>query len=215
MQHFKTSYFPEDLINANLTQLSCLLSNEEQHKINNLLWSNDGYKPDVFFSMAYTNNSILLKYSVREEYLSAIYRNINDPVYKDSCVELFIAFGNEDNYYNLEFNCLGTALVGYGSKKNDRINIDRSIIQGIKSYSYIKTSDADEKALINWELTLNIPFSVFKYNSISSLTGSVCRVNFYKCGDDLPIPHFLSWNNIINPHPDFHQPEFFGQVSFV
>lgn len=33
--------------------------------------------------------------------------------------------------------------------------------------------------------------------------------NFYKCGDDLPAPYYLSWNKIIAPKPDFHYPDFF------
>jgi hypothetical protein len=46
------------------------------------------------------------------------------------------------------------------------------------------------------------------------LKGKTCRANFYKCGDDLPEPHFLSWNNIIADKPDFHLPQYFGTLTF-
>ena len=37
---------------------------------------------------------------------------------------------------------------------------------------------------------------------------------FYKCGDKLQTPHFLSWNPIDLPKPDFHCPAFFGLLQF-
>ena len=38
--------------------------------------------------------------------------------------------------------------------------------------------------------------------------------NFYKCGDKLQTPHFLSWNPIDLEKPNFHCPEFFGMLRF-
>jgi hypothetical protein len=46
------------------------------------------------------------------------------------------------------------------------------------------------------------------------MKGKKCRANFYKCGDDLPEPHFLAWNMINTEEPDFHRPEFFGTLEF-
>ncbi|MDE6269894.1 MAG: hypothetical protein K2M12_03440, partial [Muribaculaceae bacterium] len=44
--------------------------------------------------------------------------------------------------------------------------------------------------------------------------GKQLRANFYKCGDLLSTPHFLSWNRVDTPHPDFHRPEYFGAIKF-
>ena len=38
--------------------------------------------------------------------------------------------------------------------------------------------------------------------------------NFYKCGDHLSVPHFLSFAPIGVPKPDFHRPEFFCTLEF-
>ena len=35
---------------------------------------------------------------------------------------------------------------------------------------------------------------------------------FYKCGDKTAHPHFLSWNPVGTPAPDFHRPDFFGEL---
>ncbi len=197
-----------------LVALAASLDAAEEHHIDNLLWSDNGYKPDVRFRMAHTSDGILLKYKVKERSIKAEYRQINDPVYKDSCVEMFIAFDDDKNYYNLEFNPLGTALVGFGSGKKDRTSVSNGLIERIGSHQLIKMPNDAAGAPAEWELTLNIPFSVFEHHHITSLDQRTCQVNFYKCGDDLPEPHFLSWNNVKYPHPNFHLPEFFGRVKF-
>ena len=40
------------------------------------------------------------------------------------------------------------------------------------------------------------------------------KANFYKCGDRLKQQHYLSWNPIDLPRPNFHCPEFFGELTF-
>ena len=38
------------------------------------------------------------------------------------------------------------------------------------------------------------------------------RGNCYKCGDRTEHPHFLAWNPVHTPTPDFHRPEFLGEM---
>jgi Carbohydrate-binding family 9 len=212
MKQFQAFFIADDHLGQDLSSLAASCGAWEEHRIDNLLWTGSGYMPDVRFCMAYSRTSILLKYIVKEKSVKAVYRQINDPVYKDSCVEMFIAFNGERNYYNLEFNPLGTALVGFGSGKNDRVCLNEQLIEKIKSLQRITPQNGN--ALIEWELMLNIPFTVFGHHHITSLDNQVCAVNFYKCGDDLPQPHFLSWNEVVYPYPNFHLPEFFGRVNF-
>ena len=53
----------------------------------------------------------------------------------------------------------------------------------------------------------------FNENSII-VDGKEIRANFYKCGDELDKPHYLSWNPINLEKPNFHCPEFFGTLFF-
>ena len=195
-----------------LAEVSVLFDQNAKEPIDNVLWTGNGYKPEVCFALAYSNKSILLKYWVKEKYIRAHYREINDPVYKDSCVEAFIAF-DDQGYYNLEFSCAGTPLAGYGTSDADRVFINRSLVALIGARPVIRSQAKD--ALIEWELTLNIPFAVFEYHDIKSLKNKTAKMNFYKCGDELPEPHFLSWSPVVNAEPNFHLPEFFGQVKFA
>ncbi|MDR3694477.1 carbohydrate-binding family 9-like protein [Mucilaginibacter sp.] len=214
MKYLRVPFVSTIAAGTAITDVSLFLNEATRHSINNLLWSNSGYKPNVSFAIAYTTDSILLKYFVTEKYITSGYHEINDPVFEDTCVEFFIAFGDERNYYNLEFNRIGTPLVGYGPGKNNRTLLEKPSISQIKSLS--KTaSQADAEGDTEWELTLSIPFSLFVHNNIKSLTGGIGRVNLFKCGDNLPDPHFLSWNYIDNPQPNFHLPEFFGKIQFL
>ena len=62
-----------------------------------------------------------------------------------------------------------------------------------------------------WWMVEVIPFSLL---GLKSAPKSL-RCNFYKCGDKCDRPHFLSWSPIDKPEPNFHCPEFFGEVILV
>ena len=58
-----------------------------------------------------------------------------------------------------------------------------------------------------------IAFYLF-YNEGLNFSNLISNANFYKCGDDTTKPHFLSWNPVKAPKPDFHRPEQFGVLNF-
>lgn len=180
--------------------------------IEEIPWPDYSYKPFAHVKIAYTADSLLLHFSVNEKHIRAKYRNTNDPVYRDSCVEFFISFDTV-NYYNLEFNCLGTALVGYGTTdKSKRGLLQKEVIEQIKTHAVIKSESG---VAITWQLLLNIPLNLFETSGIHTLSDVQCTGNFFKCGDDLPTPHFVAWNNIDYPTPNFHLPQFFGNLHFL
>ncbi|MBD1364497.1 hypothetical protein IDJ77_11815 [Mucilaginibacter sp. ZT4R22] len=214
MKQFKSRHLPKHTADKGMKSISAFLDGEERQQIDNAPWDDTGDLPLVSFSLAHNQQGIYLKYSVKEKHMLAHYKNINDPVYKDSCVEFFIAFAGDRAYYNFEFNSIGTALCGFGDGKNDREDLPVDIIATINTLSTVEHQDT-ETGLYNWELTLFFPFEVFTHHHINNVTGEACRVNFYKCGDELPEPHFLSWTPINHPYPEFHLPGMFGSVVFV
>lgn len=195
-----------------IEEVAELLKAYPSHAIDKQPWVEYASTAKVFFNIAYTDETILIRYSVCEKNIRSIYTNSNDPVYKDSCVEFFIALNNERAYYNFEFNCSGTVLAGYGEGK-DRELLPTNKLRLIKTYTKIKSLPGSDTP-IKWELTVEIPFKVFIKHKVDSFKGRLCRVNFYKCGDDLPEPHFLTWNYIQASAPNFHLPEYFGRLTF-
>jgi hypothetical protein len=210
MNTLKVPFLINSYFNNPVLDLSDALSQYNPVKLTHEPWPSPGQKPEVAFYLAYGDDAIFLKFCVKEKYFRATYKQTNEPVYKDSCVEFFIAF--DEAYYNFEFNALSTALVGYGLP-GKREAFPSSLINNIKSRVINKTV-SDDVLPFEWELTLAIPFNLFYKHSISTLKGTECNANFYKCGDDLPEPHFLCWNKIIADKPNFHLPQYFGKLIF-
>jgi len=200
-------------IKSDQNELNMLFENCTVNHINQISWKEYFYKPEVTFKIAYSDQAIALMFDVNEKYLRINNFQTNDPVWEDSCVEFFISF-QQPFYYNLEFNAFGVGLIGYGSDDRSlRTRLPNPIIEKIKSFSTIKSiSDRED---ISWNLTLYIPLEVFKFETFQSLKGLNCTANFYKCGDLLPEPHYLSWSLISSSEPNFHLAEFFGKIKFA
>ena len=212
MKHLSVPYLGlED--STSIAEISMKLDHVRQEIVDHAPWNAFPYKPQASFAMAYGDSSVYLKFFVEEKHVKAVYSEPNQPVYKDSCVEFFVSFADEPEYYNFEFNCAGTCLLSFGEQRNNRKMTTADLIKSIAFQSSIKPAK-NKGANIGWELTLAIPFAAFQYHEIASMKGKQCRANFYKCGDDLPEPHFLAWNMINTEEPDFHRPEFFGTLEF-
>ncbi|RYG08040.1 MAG: hypothetical protein EOO07_26305 [Chitinophagaceae bacterium] len=185
----------------------------EKNPIQVISWKDFQHKPEAYFSIAY-NDALFVKFYVTEDDIRAIYKNTNDPVYEDSCVEFFIALKNSDKYYNFEFNCFGTCLLGYGNSKENRQLVSPKIIKSIKTETLIKPEYRMIGRLITWQLTIVVPLNVFCFDFLQSLENQSVKANFYKCGDETDKKHYLSWKHVDAPKPDFHQPESFGTLTF-
>lgn len=205
-----------DLSNVNAKDIPALFDQNEIpfENIDCVNWKAEfPYAPNVQFRMAYTSNSILLHYVVEEEHIRAVAEEDNGKVWEDACCEFFCSPVADNTYYNIECNCAGTVLVGFGSGRENRTLAPVGVMKGIKRWSSLGDQSFDTKpATGQWQLALVIPFTTFFKHDVPSLDAQTIRANFYKCGDKLPKPHFLSWNSIELPNPDFHCPAFFGEV---
>lgn len=182
-------------------------------RINTVNWTDYPYCPMALFRVAYTDSSLLLNYKVSEATVRAEALEDNGRVWEDSCVECFITPEGCDGYYNIECNCAGTVLVGYGKDRHDRARAQLELLQKVERWSSLgRALFAERKVEEPWEIALIVPFGTFFNDNITSMQGQTARANFYKCGDKLTTPHFLSWNPITAGQPDFHRPEAFGTL---
>lgn len=184
------------------------------HSINKDNW-NYSAEMVVKFGIAYDKNHFYIQYLVRENHPKAITTEINGPVWEDSCVEFFINF-NDNKYYNIEVNCIGTQLCGYGESNTNRQCLDKKLVASIKTSSSLGSEPIDIHDLpTKWTLNIIIPTNIFIFDNIELARGQEFNANFYKCGDKQKHPHFLSWNAIDNPKPNFHLPKYFGKLKLV
>ena len=183
---------------------------------------NNGYKPEVRFRIAYSQQMLFIEYYVKEANIKALYSEDKDSKpFKDSCCEFFFSPECNNNYYNMELNCIGKGTFAFrrGGRKGPKIAYGEEIMKRIFRYSTlgeapIETSVKENGELFEWKLTVAIPLDCFTETPMEALQGKTMRANFYKCGDDMPKPHFLTWNRIELDKPDFHTPDFFGALTF-
>ncbi|MDR2894284.1 MAG: hypothetical protein LBU97_02345 [Alistipes sp.] len=186
----------------------------DYHTVGNVNWPDEfPAHPDVRFVIAHTGGSVLIKFYVSEDYTLAAVAEDNGPVWTDSCVEFFIAF-DDTGYYNLETTCIGKALLGWRQSRDVFTHADDATLASIRRSSSLGTEPFAERQGQSWEMDIEIPASAFFGHTITDLSGKRARGNFYKCGDNMTAPQFLSWSPIDNPTPNFHLTEFFGGLEF-
>lgn len=206
-----------DSSNPDLDAISAAMDKQkDKYPIDTLNWKDYRYKPDVKFSIVYGDKEIYLKYYVTEDYFKAEKTETNQMVCEDSCVEFFVSPENDGIYYNLEFNGIGTILLGTGTGRADSKRADPGIISKIRRKTSVGNTPVKEKTgKFDWSITIAIPLEVFFHHKITDLKGKTFRANFYKCGDMLSVPHYVTWNPVGTENPDYHQPTYFGMLKFV
>ena len=188
----------------------------EFHPINVVNWKEYPYCPAVEFRAAHAGNRLFVHYRITEQSVRAVAPHDGGRVWEDSCCEFFVQPADDGLYYNFECNCAGTLLLNCG-KPGDRTPAPKAVMEQVLRWSSLGREPFGERSggPFHWELALVIPVNAFFRHSVESLDGKEMRGNFYKCGDLLPVPHFLSWNPIHLPKPNFHCPEFFGKLKFM
>lgn len=170
------------------------------------------YRPLTAFSAAHSKTAIYIDFFVRCNYLRAVNYANNSPVHQDSCVEFFVQPDPADpHYFNFEFNCIGTIDAARRLDRHTFSHLDDDSLGCIKRVASCGSKPFEEvQGMFTWNLLVVIPLDLI---GVDCSNGPVrMRGNFYKCADMTSVPHFLSWNPVGTPTPDFHRPEYFGDI---
>lgn len=193
--------------------------NIEWNAIDKINWESHTYKPEVNFRIMHSDNEIFIQYKVKQDYVRAVYDyDLESLPYTDDCVEFFcIPSDTDPSYYNLELNCIGHGTFSWGPTRQDR-HRNCGLIEQVRRWASLGSDkvEIDNGTPVEWTLTVAIPKSVYTQadKNLKDFSGRTIRANFYKCGDNTKTPHYLSWNPIGTPKPQFHAPEYFGEVKF-
>jgi len=182
------------------------------HRIDTVNWKSYPYCPEASFRIAHNGETLLLNYRINESDIKAVCNHDNGKVWEDSCVEFFISF-TEDSYYNIECNCIGKILIAKGADKENRMLLPEAMLKKVDRWSSLGDLPMENRSG-DWEISLVIPQAIFYPEITDTFNNVKAKGNFYKCGDCLQTPHFLSWNPIQWETPNFHRPEFFGELRF-
>lgn len=180
----------------------------ERIDIMNYPWGSDYMPHTSAWLYRVEGEGFYLKMRCEENEPKAVYKEANDPVYKDSCMEFFANFYPEDEkagYMNFEMNSNGAILCEYGHPGNRFYLKD-------KGFDYPKPIVTKGEGY--WEVELMIPDTLIQavYGYDHMTTSGRIKGNFYKCGDETHTAHYGCWNPIENEYPAFHKPEFFGEL---
>ena len=189
-------------------------------KIDKINWPDYSYAPLVKLFAGYTDAYLWLCYEVKDDFFRAVAVRDQEAVWEDCCVEFFVSVNkkkcrenllqDEIVYRNFEFNILGVLLSACGTKA-DRVFLEVEEMDRILRYPEFSGDKLPEEGcLCDWGLCVAIPLDLLGLQRGSRFEG-----NFQKCGDLTNAPHFLTWNNIISAEPDFHLPQFFGEMELV
>ena len=191
------------------------VNHSQKHIIGIINWPEFPYKPEVKFMMACSASHLYLIYEVSEQAIMALTDSDNGPVWKDSCVEFFVSPSLDEHYYNFEFNCIGACLLAFGNSRKEREYASPEILRRIRRFPSLgKKTFPEIPGDRSWNLFVDIPAgSLFKHPGLNFGEGPM-KGNFYKCGDGLSVPHYLSWSRIETGSPDFHRPDFFSLLEF-
>lgn len=199
----------------NLQQLSdselvaTLRERVKENPIDTVNWSDYPYAPPVTFRFAHSEEALTVMFEVEEEHLRAVTLDDNGPVWEDSCVEFFVKNPVGGGYFNFEINCVGTALAAKRKARNDAQMFTPEQLACVRRFGSLPHEVIDSVGEgQRWWLVEVIPFSVLGLESAPERLAA----NFYKCGDGCRKVHFLSWSPIALPEPNFHCPDFFGEV---
>lgn len=168
------------------------------------------YAPLCSGRIARTEGSLVVDFRVSGLDLRAENKNDNGSQWEDSCVEFFVQDPDGSVYYNFEINALGKVLACTGAGRSNRKPRPAEEMEAIARFASVKKLDSEKEGLQSWRVCIIIPFELIGVDP-ENLPAKL-RANFYKCGDKTTHPHFVSWNPIDTPNPDFHRPEFFGEL---
>lgn len=133
------------------------------------------------------------------------------PVSCDSCVEAFIEPVAGGEYFNFEVNINGSLYVShrYGRPNPTRLSLDECATVLRKATPQVTEPTARHGNDGRWTLALDIPWTLL---GVQPRAGLRMRANFYACSSDAVPPYYLTWAPIPTPAPDFHRPEYFGEL---
>jgi cellulose/xylan binding protein with CBM9 domain len=180
------------------------------------------HRPPTRARLAYDENGLAGVFHVRDRYVRSVHTRFGEPVYQDSCVEIFLQPKPGKGYLNFEMNAGGTLLASHitdhrrtpdGFAAFTRLTDEDGGLVAVRS-SLPRVVEPEVRDPLEWELAFFIPILLLeKYvGPIGPLGGQNWRANLYKCADGTSHPHWASWSPV--DALNFHLPGCFGRLAF-
>jgi len=181
------------------------------------------HRPRTRVRLAHTGDLICGVFHVADRFVRCRHTAFQDPVYEDSCVEVFLQPKPGRGYFNFEMNAGGALVVLH-------VTDPRRVPGGIAAASPLTAEEGREVAIhttlpprvepeiqqpVDWELSFRLPVALLerRVGPIGPLSGQSWRANLFKCGDRTSHPHWAAWSEV--DELNFHLPRCFGLLRFA
>lgn len=172
--------------------------------------SAEPYRPKTFCKIGVAGDCLKAALKCYEASPVAVFEDRDDPIYKDSCLEFFAApVDGRKEYINVECNSKGVFLTEFGEGREGR-----RLVSAITDLSPVVEpffGEDDNGSYWGVEITLTKAFLSALYSVPENEIIFKCvKANFYKCGDECAVPHYLAFSPVTTLPPGFHNPECFA-----
>ena len=162
----------------------------------------------AYAQLAYDDSRLYVHLHAEEKQIRAENSGVLDQPCQDSCLEFFISAAEQDvRYINIELNPNLCLYFGFGTGNEDLMRI--MLPNGAKTLNA-----GSERTATGWDVTYELSFKLLHLFFPDFIPHGKIRGNFYKCGDLTAQEHYLAWNRVDAERPNFHLPEYFGELSF-
>ena len=177
-----------------------------------------GAKQETITRLLWDDQCLYVCYECQDTDITATYNERDDPVYKDDCVEVFIAAAPEKSrfYFGFEMNCSAVLYDYFYAHPEAFVALYDT--GGVRLKTQINgtpndPSDTDR----GWTLELAIPFANFRgvMRGDRPAAGDVWRINMNRWDGTSPDRALSQWSPSGKERPDPHRPEGFGALVFV
>lgn len=161
--------------------------------------------------LCYDASNLYVRLQAREAHIRAEHSAPLSQVCEDSCMEFFFSpVADDPRYFNFEINPNGCMYIGFRRSRHERVRLSLPDEDAMLKKNVRRTPDG-------WVAEYAIPSEFLRlfFPDFALRSGQKMRGNFYKCGDLTEQPHYIAWNPIDHPTPDFHLPAYFAQLLLL
>lgn len=176
-------------------------------KVEHQMWGTD---TDITMAaqLCYSDEGIHVHLQAQEAHIRAEEPIPYGMACQDSCMEFFFCpEENDSRYFNIEMSASGCAYIGVGHNRYDSVRLLPESGNALKNLRINRTADG-------WEVyyTFSLEFIRIFFPGCELYEGKKLRANLYKCGDFTVQEHYIAWNFLDVQTPDYHLPEWFGEM---
>lgn len=176
-------------------------------------WEKDGYSHPESYARLYgvENVGLFARLWSFEDSVRCECTKRDDPIYTDSCLEIFLKpVTGDERYVNFEVNRNGVYLSQIGEKREGRRFIRE--VTSLEPTITPFTLPGSGKSAWGYDIFLPDGFISEVYGAPYRTAENIIKGNFYKCADLAEAPHYAACFPVDSAELGFHNPARFGNI---